>query len=217
MEQERLHILRHRAKKVSVDVNAKKGSLDNLYDLRAKTIQEKEDLEKKEALMQKTMALFKTLSEAENEKSKQVFVRLINFGLNAIFGEGIKFSLERKDYATGTFYSPVLVKNGVEEDLFSSGGGVLDMVSFLARIVLITAFYKKEQRVLRLDEPFKYLSAKYRPKAIELIQQLSETFGVQIIMITHDPAFAQTPNATVYNVGTNEQGYSTYTKLPSGV
>ncbi len=209
---ERLHTIRHRAKTVSVEVKARKGSLDKLYALRAKAISEKEENEKKEALLQKTMALFKTLSETETEKSKTVFVKLINYGLHAIFGEGVEFDLERKDYATGTFYAPMLVKSGNEEDLFSSGGGILDIVSFLARVVVLTSFYRKDQRVLRLDEPFKNLSAQYRPKAVELLQRLSDTFDIQIIMVTHDPLYASIPGATVYQVSAGVDGYSKYIK-----
>jgi DNA repair exonuclease SbcCD ATPase subunit len=214
--QERLEQLKHRASKVAIDVNARKGSLDKLYDMRRDSIQKKEDLEKKESLLQKTMSLFKTLSEAENEKSKNVFINLINFGLRSIFGEGVKFDLERKDYATGTFYSPILVKNGEKEEIFSSGGGVIDVVSFLCRVVVLVSFYKKSQRVLRLDEPFKNLSVEYREKALSLIKQLSDQFDIQFIMVTHLTWLKEVEGAVIYKVSKGEDGYSRYEKDTAG-
>jgi DNA repair exonuclease SbcCD ATPase subunit len=37
-----------------------------------------------------------------------------------------------------------------------------------------------------LDEPFKHLSQDLRPKAAEMLKEISSKLGLQIIMVTHD-------------------------------
>lgn len=206
----KLKELQIRANQVVAEYASSKKSLSDLYDIRSSKIEEQERLQKDEDILQKTMSLFKNLSEQENEKSKNLFIALVNFGLHSIFGEDVSFDLEMKQYATGTFYSPILIKNGEQEDIMSSGGGILDIVSFLCRIVVLVSFYTKESRVLRLDEPFKNLSKEYREKAVILMGQLSEQFGIQFIMVTHIDEFANIPGARVF-VTSQKDGRTKYT------
>lgn len=204
-----LEELRPRANFVTSKVAAAKESLNDLYDIRREKIEDVEALSKEEDILQKTMSLFKTLSEQENEKSKNLFVSLVNYGLHSIFGSNVSFDLEMKMYATGTFYSPILVKDGNKEDLMSSGGGILDIVSFLCRIVVLVSFFSKDSRVLRLDEPFKNLSKEYREKAIFLMKELSSQFGIQFIMVTHIAEFAEIPGAKVFKTS-KTKGITSY-------
>lgn len=201
--------LQIRANAISLRYHALKESLNSLYDIRSKKIEEAELLQKDEEILQQTMSLFKNLSEQENEKSKNLFISLVNYGLHSIFGEGVSFDLEMKQYATGTFYSPYLLKDNKPEDIMSSGGGILDIVSFLCRIVVLVSFFPKESRVLRLDEPFKNLSKEYRDKAILLMKELHEQFAVQFIMVTHITEFSEIPGARVF-ITSKKDGKTTY-------
>jgi DNA repair exonuclease SbcCD ATPase subunit len=40
--------------------------------------------------------------------------------------------------------------------------------------------------VLILDEPFRYLSTDLQSKASEMLNEISERLGLQIIMVTHE-------------------------------
>lgn len=201
-----------RAKTLVDRIESEKLALSNLLDTRTLKIEELEKLQSSEQILQRVMLLFKNLSESENEKSKNMFISLINHGLHSIFGSSVSFDLERKDYATGTFYSPVLLKDGKQEDLWSSGGGILDIVSFLCRIVILVSFYTKDSRVLRLDEPFKNLSKEYREKATQLIKQLSDQFEIQFIFTTHVPEYVDIEGAKVFKAE-RKDGSTTYTEV----
>lgn len=193
-------------------LDSQNKALSYLYDIRARKITDKEIYDKQERELQRVLLLFKNLSEQENEKSRMIFISLINHGLNSIFGNGIKFDLERKDYQTGTFYFPVLLKDGKKEDLLASGGGILDIVSFLCRIVVLVSFFKEDSRVLRLDEPFKNLSVEYRQKAVDLIKQLSERFQIQFIFSTHIDEYTDIEGARVFKT-VKKDGTTTYQLL----
>ena len=207
---ERVKKLQVRASNITHQFLSTKKALDDLYDMRKFKIEEQERLKKDEETLQRTMSLFKNLSERENEKSKNLFVSLVNYGLHAVFGENVSFDLEQKIYQTGVFYSPVLIKDGKQEDLMSSGGGILDIVSFLCRIVVLVSFYTKESRVLRLDEPFKNLSREYWDAATRLISELSDQFHIQIIMVTHLAFLRDIPGAKVFQTSKDSQGHTVY-------
>jgi DNA repair exonuclease SbcCD ATPase subunit len=204
--------LQPRSSAVVASYQSAKGALADAYEIRKTKIEEQERLQKEEEILQQTMQLFKNLSEEESEKSKNMFISLVNYGLHSIFGDFVSFDLDLKVYATGVFYGPVLIKNGKREDLMSSGGGILDIVSFLCRIVVLVAFYPRDARVLRLDEPFKNLSAEYRPKAIELMSELSKQFDIQLLIVTHLDELAATPGAKIFKT-TKKNDRTQYTEL----
>ncbi len=66
----------------------------------------------------------------------------------------------------------------------SSGGGVVDLISFGLRIALWALSGNKENLII-LDEPFKYLSRDLLPKVSEMFKELNKKLGFQIIVVTH--------------------------------
>ena len=65
-----------------------------------------------------------------------------------------------------------------------SGGGVMDMVSFILRIVCLS--YTDNAKLIFLDEPFKNVSEVYKPLMVQIADEISKTFLQQIIMVLHD-------------------------------
>jgi DNA repair exonuclease SbcCD ATPase subunit len=66
----------------------------------------------------------------------------------------------------------------------STGGGVCDILSFALRIALL--IISKNQKILIMDEPFKFISKDVKESAVEIIKRMSSDLGIQIICITHD-------------------------------
>jgi DNA repair exonuclease SbcCD ATPase subunit len=69
--------------------------------------------------------------------------------------------------------------------LQASGGGPVDIASFALRAASQSMQFPKTRPVLILDEPFKHLSVDLLPKASEMLKQLSEDLGLQLIIVTH--------------------------------
>jgi DNA repair exonuclease SbcCD ATPase subunit len=67
------------------------------------------------------------------------------------------------------------------------GGGVVDVISIGLRCSLL--LLSGAPKVLILDEPFKFLSKNLRAPVAELLQDLGKRYGVQTIMVSHDPDF----------------------------
>lgn len=68
--------------------------------------------------------------------------------------------------------------------LRSSGGGVVDLSCIALRMAAWSL--GKSSPIIILDEPFPRLSADLQPKAGEILRELSEKLGIQIIMVTHN-------------------------------
>lgn len=110
--------------------------------------------------------------------------------LEAVFGkDSMRFSLlfEQKRGQTEV-RGVVLDPQGHQLDPINScGGGVLDVAAFGLRLACMMLMRPRPARVLVLDEPFKFVSSSYRPAIVQLLQELSQEMGVQIIMVTHLP------------------------------
>ena len=73
-----------------------------------------------------------------------------------------------------------------EIDVFSDAGGVSDVVSIGLRFALWSLTNKAN--VMILDESLKFLSADLQSRGAEILELLSTTLGVQIMLISHIPA-----------------------------
>ena len=85
----------------------------------------------------------------------------------------------------------LLARDGMELDpLRSVGGGVCDVVAFALRVSVMLRQNPPVRRLLVLDEPLRFLSARYQPAAREMLEKLCSELGVQLIMVTHSPKLA---------------------------
>lgn len=97
-------------------------------------------------------------------------------------------------------------KTGIEMDPLDDGGGLLDILSVALRLVMLRYSDNPSDGPIILDEPFKMLSAKYLPGAIDFIQSVVEDFGRQIIMVTHNDSLAAM--GKVIRIAKDERGIS---------
>ena len=76
-----------------------------------------------------------------------------------------------------------ICKDGVELDpMASSGGGVVDAVSFALRAGCLRLANKRP--LLLLDEPFKHLRGEPRRELGRVLSTLVDTMGVQVLMVS---------------------------------
>lgn len=75
-----------------------------------------------------------------------------------------------------------ICKGGVELDpMASSGGGVVDAISFALRAGCLHLAGKRQ--ALILDEPFKHVRGEPRKELGRVLEQLSKAFDVQVLMV----------------------------------
>lgn len=129
------------------------------------------------------------VTETAREIQQQVHRRIsavVSSCLKAVFDDPYEFQIAFETKANRTEARIQFIRNGNALDPMSaSGGGVVDVAAFALRIACLTLRKPALRKVLILDEPFRFLSAEYRPRVRSLIESLADEFGVQFIIVTH--------------------------------
>lgn len=128
-------------------------------------------------------------SEVQNQVHGRIS-QIVSRCLTAVFVEDpYEFQIEFEIKRGKTEAKLQFVRDGVVVDpLTASGGGVVDVASFALRLAALVLTKPPRRKLLVLDEPFRFVSADYRDRVRQLLLRLSEELGLQIIMVTHDPA-----------------------------
>jgi len=140
----------------------------------------------------KALAIFHNLSSVVQENFTQSIEDLISEGLTSVFEYPLRFKItpEVKGGQSVLDFS-ILNEDGTETDILDArGGGLSALCGVLLRIVILRLMNDRMRQILILDEPLSHLSSSYVPAAGELLKRLSEELDIQIIMVTHQPEFA---------------------------
>lgn len=150
-------------------------------------IQEKlYSIDQEKTYAQEAKAILQVAAKQTQRNIEIHFSDLITKALHIVFDSPYTFVpefVERRNKTECDFW---LVKDDNKlKPKFTVGGGVLDIVSFALRL----SYWKLEKSspVLILDEPFKNLSRNLLPKAVQMLKYLSETFKIQMIIVSHSP------------------------------
>jgi energy-coupling factor transporter ATP-binding protein EcfA2 len=111
--------------------------------------------------------------------------------LEAVFGDayGFRINFERKRGRTEA--NLVLLKDGheIEDPMNADSGGVVDVAALALRLACIVLAKPALKRVIIMDEPFRNLDMQNRESMRMLLEELSEDFKVQFILVTHEVQF----------------------------
>lgn len=147
--------------------------------------------EKSLALLEKSLVALQKLTDLKKKETTEKIENIISFGLQTIFEDSsyqfkILDSIKRKQvvYDFRVYSDSFKSAEGVSI-LDSRGGGVISIVSFLLRLVLMCMMDKKAERFMALDEPFNALSENYHENLVSAIKSITEKLGVQLLVVSH--------------------------------
>lgn len=183
MTADRLAALARRVERLAAD---RRSAEDRLRDEQQAQAEAAAGLE----AAQTALEAAQTIAEDVQRKAHARISRAATACLEAVFGEDsyeLRIEFERKRGRTEA--RAVLVDGeGHELDPMGAvGGGVVDVVSLALRLTALRLARPARRQLLVLDEPLKHLSRDRRPAARELIRQIAEEDGVQVILVTHQP------------------------------
>lgn len=180
-------------------LEAKKELLTN--DLNKKKNQLEKHKKEKEAAQEAKIIL--QLAGKNTQKNLEMhFSDLVTKALHIVFDDPYIFSPEFVERRNKTECDLWLKRNEEKyRPRFAVGGGVLDVIAFSLRL----AYWKLENAdsVIILDEPFKNLSRTLIPKAAETLRYISNSFNLQMIIVTHSPEITEQGNK-VFNIEEGE-------------
>ena len=200
-------------KKVDSDVSEISGQIKEKTDFMAKKDEDNKRLDTEYNLNLKKKELLQQACENARKISYELFTNITTNGLTTIFAP-MDISVEIVDKVSrGVPTADFMVRtkyNGYEtftNPTESDGGGVADIVSLCAFMAMNIIAGDKNTAPMFLDEPTKFVSAGHSKAVAEFLKQISESYGKQIIMVTHA---LQTKDSadTVFYVELDDSGKS---------
>ncbi len=150
-----------------------------------------EDLKNKKSFLNNSIIareIIRTVALKTQEQLEFRISGLVTLALDTMFPGytfEMKFTDERRNKTECDLIFIKDGKNKIYDVLNEDGGGLADVGSFALRLAVWSI--RKNRKLLILDEPFKFLSEDLQDKCSELVHQLSEELGIQIIMVSHLP------------------------------
>ena len=116
---------------------------------------------------------------------------VVNKCLEAIFNKLYQFKIEFERKRGRTEAKLILLKDGheIRDVLDADSGGVIDVAALALRLSCIVLAKPTLKRIIIMDEPFRNLDATNREHMRILLEELSNDFKVQFIIVTHENAF----------------------------
>lgn len=145
-------------------------------------------LEEESLILEKVSSLFKHLLDVLLDQKKKDIEQLVTYGLRTVIDDqDLKFHIDISPKYNSIHTSFRTEHVGVAEGnvLDNFGGGIVNMESFLLRI--ITIFQTKLSPYLILDESFANLSEDYVENCSNLLKSLCDQLGLTIFLVTHEP------------------------------
>jgi ABC-type uncharacterized transport system YnjBCD ATPase subunit len=177
---------------------------EEITSLKSKGGKLSEDIE----VLEKVSILFQQLSSLKKKELQKKVETLIGYGLKVIFQEDIKFIIESEIKGNNISFEFKLESNGQQTGIFDCrGGGIISVISYLLRVLMLIMIKPSLRKLLVLDEPFSMLSESYRENMKSLLSVLSEKTGIQHIIVTHLPEIAVCGDVQ-YEVSLGSNGYS---------
>jgi hypothetical protein len=153
------------------------------------------------------------VGEQRQEHAQRQIEGLVTRGLQVIFDESLSFRVvqavkggqatvdfvirsvfdpgPQPDGKGGGTYGPVFVDTPVMD---ARGGGMAAVTGFLLQLVVLL-LTPGARRILFLDETFAHVSAEYRIRLGQFLREVCDKAGVQIVMVSHDPEYAELADA----------------------
>lgn len=171
----------------------------------------KETIENKKALSiklentEKARVIAQIVAQSVQKNLEFQVSNLVSTALASVFPDSYEFKLSFVERRNKTECDLFFVKNGQECDpMTASGGGVLDVTNFALRVAIWAI--KKTRNLFILDEPFRFVSIDLQEKCSQMVKEISDKLGIQIIMVSHLPNIISSADKII-NI-TNKKGIS---------
>lgn len=157
-------------------------------------------------------AALNEISSRVMSQSTSTIDKMLTTGLRFVFDDvNLEFKTTVSKYRGKTSVKFSLFQDGKEAPIMDSyGGGVVVVAGVLLRVVTIMSL--QGRRVLFLDETLAHVSHQYVPRVSQFLNRLCKELSFDILMITHNPEFAEYANCHFKTTSTKDAG-TIFTKV----
>lgn len=171
---------------------------------------QKEELREEEESVEEALDIVRKVAKHTQNSLQSRISSLTTSCLESIFGKNaykLDIDFVEARGKTECVISLVDREGNKVSPLDSVGGGVVDVCAFALRIVLWGIEPKRKRSLLILDEPFRFLSKNLHEKASALLSKLSQSLGLQIIMVSHSEELTESGDKVFYCKKRNGESY----------
>ncbi len=160
----------------------------------------------------KARVLLEQLTDKKREIVRTKIEALVTHGIQTVFGPDYDFRIEQKlsrNSVTFEYKIRHLFKGEVHESDLRGyhGGGLVALVGFLLRVVMVLFTRPARRKVIFLDETMAALDGEKRAPFARLLVTLADQLDMQFVLITHSIEYT-TDADTSYEVVPNGDGTS---------
>lgn len=142
------------------------------------------------------------LSAEVQQAAHSQIAEVVTMCFEAIFDDPYTFNLKFEEKRGRTEAVLTFERRGfAAPPLEATGGGTVDVAAFALRCAAVMLTRPAPRRLLVFDEPFRFLSERYRPRVRSLLEDLVDKLGLQVIMVTHDRELV---TGKVVNIGAGQ-------------
>jgi len=188
-----------------------RGRKEAAVEQRDRSVADLEQASSQVVMLGKECDALRVVGELLRESVKAKVEKLVTTALRSIYGRDdyefvMEFELQRGQMTA----TPMLRSTFKGETITvpvsdAHGGGIVNVVAFVLRVVVLVLTRPQLQRVIIADESFRNVSREYLPRVAEFLRSLHDVTGVQVVMVTHQPEMIEAADK-VYRVTKDEDG-----------
>lgn len=191
----------------------RKGQRDQVLHELEQSEQSLKLLNRQALYCEEAQLIIQTVAELTQNQLVFHVSELVTLALASVFQDPYEFGMEFVLRRGRTECDLFFVRNKKRVDpLGASGGGAVDVAAFALQIALWSLGRPRYRNVLIIDEPLRFLSRHYSLKAGEMLKEISEKLGMQIITVTHLEDIAQAADF-LFEVSITKEGKSNVHKV----
>lgn len=142
--------------------------------------------QREKRIVSKAKAIIMLVTKNTQDQFIRQIETLITTAIRSVFDRNFVFKLREKEHKNRIEFVPVIFEDEHEYiPKTDMGGGIIDIIAFIFRVVLWSVENPQSRNVFVIDEPFKWTGA-YIEKAGQMLKRLSEELNFQVILVTHD-------------------------------
>lgn len=194
-----------RLDKVRSQLNQKYGKAKAVEADIARVSEEIERLELDIDAYSKAIVVLNSVGDQRQKNLQNSIEQLVTKGLQSIFAPNLSFHIVQTTKGNNQSIEFIIrtatsMGTFIDTSVMSArGGGMVAVVSFLLRIVMLLLSPRVQKtKLLFLDEAFSHLSEDYIPLMAGFLRDLVDKTGIQIILVTHTPALGEEADVTYH-------------------
>jgi DNA repair exonuclease SbcCD ATPase subunit len=205
--------LKRKAKNIEDDINMKIGIKRQIQSDIDDGKSQIKLMENEIEILDKVLKVFQQIVDIKKNRIKEKVEKIISKGLKIVYDDSYGYELEyevkREDIVAIPYvYNEIDDNRNKTEIVNARGGGIVDVVSFISRVTVLSAKIKELRQVLLADEPFKNVGAGNMENISKLLRWVSDILNIQFVIVTHekelievaDKIFRVTLNKGISNV-----------------